>query len=225
MTELADELDDFIKIEPEPRLVFLQQGLRTTLSSFADEYRLLCQGREYLQNVSALLDDEASLPRTGEQVKQQLWAYLTQLIIEVPVSSPAAEWVEKMTETTLSYEAGLFHTYDVDELPKTNNDRESEFREYKRRLLRTTGQVGVSRRLIARCGAWELLIPPLDPYETSDHIACIEPTAFEEERERVRQHRERFRLHTRATKFFNVQIRKLKKIWQDLTHSEAESSA
>ena len=42
-----------------------------------------------------------------------------------------------MTETTLSYETGLFHTYDVDELPKTNNDRESEFQNYKRRLLRT----------------------------------------------------------------------------------------
>ena len=74
---------------------------------------------------------------------------MTQLILEVPASSPAAEWVEKITETTLSYEAGLFHTYDIDELPKTNNNCESEFREYKRRFLRTTGQVGISRRLMA----------------------------------------------------------------------------
>ena len=211
LTELANELDDFIEIEPEPRLVFLQQGLRTTLSSFTEEYHLLCQGQEYLQNISVLLDDEASLPRTGKQVKQQLWAYLTQLIIEVPAESKAAQWVEKMTETTSSYEAGLFHTEDSDELPKTNNSRESEFREYKRHLLRTTGQVGVSRRLIARNGAWELLIPPLQSIETEAQIACVEPTTFEEERERIRQHRERFRLHTRAAKFFNGKNKETKK--------------
>ena len=69
-----------------------------------------------MQNVSALLDDDASLPRTFDPVKQQLWSDYTQLVIEVPMSSPAASLVEKITETTLSYEAGLFHTYDVDEL-------------------------------------------------------------------------------------------------------------
>ena len=83
----------------------------------------------------------------------------------------------------------------------------------------------ISRRLIARCGAWELLIPPFYPSETKAHIACVEPTAFNSVRERVRQHRERFQLHTRAAKFFNGKNKKLKKIWQALIPSKVEGSA
>jgi transposase-like protein len=43
---------------------------------------------------------------------------------------------------------GLFHCYDVPGLPRTNNDRESEFRDLNRRLLATTGQKRLVKLII-----------------------------------------------------------------------------
>jgi len=51
----------------------------------------------------------------------------------------------------------LFHCYDIQGLPRTNGDLESHFRDTQRRLLRTTGQKGQTRRALQRVGAWELL--------------------------------------------------------------------
>jgi glutaredoxin len=57
----------------------------------------------------------------------------------------------------------LFHCYDIEGLPRTNNDLESHFRDTQRRLLRTTGQKGQTRRALQRTGAWELLLrPPIE---------------------------------------------------------------
>ena len=69
-------------------------------------------------------------------------------------------------KTTRSYAPGLFHCYDVPGLPRTNNDRESDFRALGRRLLRTTGQKGLTLRIIQRQGAWELLPHPDTLHET-----------------------------------------------------------
>jgi hypothetical protein len=59
-----------------------------------------------------------------------------------------------------SYWPGLFHCYDVPDLPRTNNALESHFRETRRRLLRITGQKGLTQRTLQRQGAWELLPRP-----------------------------------------------------------------
>jgi|GEM_PF-5751088 len=42
-------------------------------------------------------------------------------------------------------------------LPRSNNGRESEFRDLRRQMLPTTGQVGAVKRLLLREGAWELI--------------------------------------------------------------------
>ena len=56
----------------------------------------------------------------------------------------------KTQQTTLNYTLELFHCYDVSSLPRTNNDRESEFRDLNRRLLSTTGQKGLVKCIIQR---------------------------------------------------------------------------
>ena len=106
--------------------------------------------------------------------------------------------------------------YYIEGLPLPPNDLEGNFKDYKRNERRTTDQIGATRRIINLRYAWEILETP-DSWEniTSD-ISKVSPEEFVEERERVRQHRERFQLHTRSTKWVKTQFDKLKEIWECL---------
>jgi hypothetical protein len=104
----------------------------------------------------------------------------------------------------------------VPDLPRTNNDRESEFRDLNRRLLRTTGQKGLVRRLIQREGAWELISRPDSLQETTCALSKVDPEGFRREQQRVRNHRNRFRLHTRSPKQSQAQLKQLEQRWAAL---------
>ena len=217
--ELSLELDSFIIHDAEPRLIKLQHGLKMALQVFADDYRCLRQGGDWLKGISTILDNEEEPHLSGEQVKEKVFAYLSKMKKEAK-STTCVEFAEKMEKTTRSYEKGLFHTYDIEGLPRTNNILESGFRDYKRGLLRTTGQVGATRRLIARSGAWEILGKPNSWEDLVKGIACVNQEEFVEERERVRQQRGRFQLHTHSVKFVKKGIEKLRKLWQDIKSKE-----
>jgi hypothetical protein len=123
------------------------------------------------------------------------------------------EFAQQIEKTTHSYQSGLFHTYDIPDLPRTNNDRESEFRGLNQQLLRTTGQKGGTRRLIQRSGAWELIPRPDTLAETVQAISTVEHNEYQKEQTRVRAHRDRFRFHTRSTKLSRKQLQDLKNRW------------
>lgn len=108
---------------------------------------------------------------------------------------------------------GLFHCYDIPDVPRTNNDRESEFRNLYRRLLRTTGQKGLARRILQREGAWEL-IPRLDTLPaTIQAVSQVTPRDFRLERLRLLLHRNRFKFHTRSARQSQLQPVRLEQRW------------
>jgi hypothetical protein len=76
--------------------------------------------------------------------------------------------------------------------------RKSEFRDLRRRLLGTTGQVGATTRLLQREGAWELISNPPPLAETEEALTDVDPQAFQQEQAYVRAHRDCFRLQTRC---------------------------
>ena len=82
---------------------------------------------------------------------------------------------QTIQKTTLSYAPGLFHCYDLPGLPRTNNARESDFRDLNRRLLRTTGQKGLTRRIIQRSGAGNCSIVLLLCKIPSWHSTALRP--------------------------------------------------
>ncbi len=111
--------------------------------------------------------------RTGAEVRRILWDYLDQ-VGATSVSSPQlTEFAAAIRKVTLSDAPGLFYAYDLPGLPRTNNGRESEFRNLNRRLLRTTGQKGLTKRRIQREGAWELIPPPNTLKDTITAFARI----------------------------------------------------
>ena len=200
----------------DPRMARLNQGLRVALPPFADEYRDLQRGTAWLQNIDRILKPPDDSPITGEQVSQQLRTYLDGLLNLSDVSLRLDAFRHHLDKVSISYWPGLFHCYDLEELPRTNNDVESLFRDTKRRLLRTTGQKGQTRRALQRIGAWELLPRPPTEAECLDALRQVPPSQLGKEQGRLRRHQERFRLRTRSTRRINAQFNKLRQQWLSL---------
>ncbi len=210
---LTDELLDY---RCDPRMARLNQGLRVALPPFADEYRDLQRGATWLRDIGCILKPPDDSPITGEQVSQQLQTYLDDLLNLSDVAPRLDTFRHHLDKVSTSYWPGLFHCYDLEELPRTNNDVESLFRDTKRRLLRTTGQKGQTRRALQRIGAWELLPRPPTEAECLDALRQVPPSQLAKEQQRLRRHQERFRLRTRSTRQINAQFDKLRQQWLSL---------
>jgi hypothetical protein len=211
--EVSDNLEEMVAHLPSPCLEQLHQGLDQSLAMFKGDYLNLSQGADWLHQISELLDPEDKPARTGEQVQTTLLSYLDDIEHQSQANQVLAEFARQIEKTSHNYQSGLFHSYDIPDLPRTNNDRESEFRGLNQQLLRTTGQKGGTRRLIQRSGAWELIPRPASLAETAEAISTVEHSEYKKERTRVRSHRDRFRFHTRSVKRSRKQLQDLKERW------------
>jgi hypothetical protein len=85
-------------------------------------------------------------------------------------SGPLAAAVAHFVKVTQSYGPGLFHCYDVPDLPRTNNDLEQFFGSARYHERRATGRRGASPALVVR-GAVRLLaavVTPQQPFDGAD---------------------------------------------------------
>lgn len=221
LQELTICLQQLIEHQPEPRLLKLLPGLQKALAATRPTYLELCQAAAWLAGLADALDPDGKPARTGEQVQVEWMACLTQIETQENSSPRLQEFSAKISKVSRSYAPGLFHTYDVPGLPRTNNDRESEFRRLRQRLLRTTGQTGATKRLLLRQGAWELIPRPASLAETSAAISHVEYDQFLQERQRVRMHRAPFRLHTRSVRQSEIQLKKLLQRWKTLPPTQS----
>jgi hypothetical protein len=213
LQEVKNCLEHLIAQHPDPVLLQLQQGLQKALESARSSYLILQQAAGWLENISALLDPQSNPVRSGTQVQQVLLAYLDKIQLESQEAPALQVFFHSIQKTTHNYASGLFHCYDVPGMPRTNNDRESEFRDLNRRLLSTTGQKGLTRRILQRDGAWELIPRPDSLTEIEKALSQVNPDDFQLERQRVREHHRRFRLHTRSQKQSCTQLNLLEKRW------------
>ena len=160
LTEVKDCLERLLAKHPDPCLEQLHQGLCKSLQSVQVDYQDLRQAANWLGKISDLLDPEGKPTRSGGQVKQTVLNYLNTMQFQSRGDQRMHSFCQVIKKTTRNYEPGLFHCYDIPALPRTNNDRESEFRDLNRRLLATTGQKGLVRRILQREGAWEVIPRP-----------------------------------------------------------------
>jgi rRNA maturation protein Nop10 len=216
LTEVRTCLDTLLRHRMDSRLVELRRGLHNALLSVDADYTDLRQAADWLEHITDLLNPDGKPDRSGTQVQQELFGYLDDIQQESARSPRLLGFCHKIRQTTLNYTPGLFHCYDVSGLPRTNNDRESEFRDLNRRLLSTTGQKGLVKRIIQREGAWELIPHPDSLRDTVSALSHVDPDDFSQERQRIRNHRARFRLHTRSAKRSRAQLKQLEQRWKTL---------
>jgi hypothetical protein len=209
-------LDSLLGHRTDARLAELRRGLHTALLSVRSDYTELRQAADWLAHVSHILNPEEKPNRSGAEVQQELFAYLDDIQRKSQPSPRLRKFCQKIYQTSLNYTPGLFHCYDVPGLPRTNNGRESEFRDLNRRLLATTGQKGLVKRIIQREGAWELIPRPDSLRDTVSALSHVNPDDFSQERQRICAHRSRFRLHTRSAVRSQAQLKHLVQRWKAL---------
>jgi len=212
-------ITDLLAHRHEPRLARLSAGIQTALSQHRDQYQELSQAALWLQDIINMLESPAEQPLTGEHIAQNLRSFLDDLLNQSSLSPQLNTFCLHLDKVSRSYWSGLFHCYDLAILPRTNNDLESHFRDTGRRLLRTNGQKGLTRRTLHRSGAWELLPRPPTETECLTAFRQIPTVELSKEQQRVRAHRKRFRLHTRSTRQIDAQFARLRQQWQGLPAS------
>jgi hypothetical protein len=210
-----------LRYQPEPRLHQLRAGLQQALKTVRSDYRDVRQAADWLHQIAETLDPAGKPARTGQQVQTEWQAVLDTIQTESETRPRLQPYAETIRTVSASYAPGLFHTYDLADLPRTNNARESEFRDLQRRLLATTGQRGASKRWIQRSGAWELIPGPSTLRETIQVLTQVAPHEFRQEQQRVQTHRHRFRMHTRSAKQSNAQLKDLVCRWKLLPRDDA----
>jgi hypothetical protein len=197
----------------EPRLVKFYQGLKVALAPFAQTYAELQQGAVWLRDIADILTPYEDFDRSAKQVAEQLCGYLDVLYHQRELPPLLYEFSGHLDTVSQSYWPGLFHSYEVEGLARTNNDLESHFRDLQHRLLRTTGQKGGTRRALHRLGAWELLKSPPSESECLEALRQISTQELVDERQRVDQHRQRFRFEIRSVKSADAQLERLNQQW------------
>ncbi len=207
---------DLLAERYDPRLVQLYQGLQAALSPFAQTYQAFQQGAAWLRDIADILEPPATQAVHGAQVAGQLRGYLDTVLRRPDVTPTLYAFGRHLDTVSRSYWPGLFHCYDVPGLPRTNNELESRFRDTRRRLLRTTGQKGLTQRTLQRQGAWELLPRPPTEAQVLDAVCQTPPEALAQERQRFAAHRQRFRLQSRSLRQIQAQFNQLRQRWSTL---------
>jgi hypothetical protein len=198
------------------RLAQLYQGLQEALAPFAQTYQTFQQGAAWLRDIAYILEPTASEAMRGKQVARQLRAYLDTVLRWPEIMPTFSVFGRHFDKVSRSYWPGRFHCYDMPGLPRTNNELESHFRDTSRRLLRTTGQKGLTQRTLQRQGAWELLPCPPTEAQLLDAVCQTPPEELAQERQRFAAHRQRFRLQSRSLKQTQAQFTQLRQRWSTL---------
>jgi hypothetical protein len=123
---------------------FLTKGLTETASLWSD----IEQAYAWVHRAAHILSNDEH--RTATEVCQTYETLLTEME-QMPTSSePLTMMRSTFRRVTTSYWPGLFHGYDLADLPRTNNDLEQYFGSARYHERRTTGRKAASSSMVVR---------------------------------------------------------------------------
>jgi hypothetical protein len=176
---------------------------------FADQVARLRQQRQWLIDLERLLDPSKQPdqpPLTSQSVAQAVDHYLTELLAEVATDMDEENQrvAAHINETFRNRWWGLFTCYDVEDLPRTNNDLETYMRRIKTGHRRITGRKNVHDFLI-RYGCYAACVDYRESVDDLlDRLQQVSHEGFLRERRVLdttllrEQKRHRFRHHQPA---------------------------
>ena len=176
---------------------------------FADQVARLRQQRQWLIDLERLLDPSKQPdqpPLTSQSVAQAIDHYLTELLAKVATDMDEENQrvAAHISETFRNRWWGLFTYYDVEDLPRTNNDLETYMRRIKTGHRRVTGRKNVHDFLI-RYGCYAACVDYRESVDDLlDRLQQVSHEDFLHERRALdttllrEQKRHRFRHHQPA---------------------------
>jgi len=163
------------------RLIALAKH-RLPFSVQVERYR---RQRQWLIDLDHLLDPECDPPKNSTSVKQAVDRYLTDLATRATHDTEDRLIAHHINQTFRGFWWGLFTCYDVEGLPRTNNELERFIRQIKMGYRRVSGRKNV-HDFIIRYGAYAALV---DPSESLDELLTrmdeVDQEEFLNERKRL----------------------------------------
>ena len=183
----------------------MQALLGKALAASAAHWPSLCSMFGWIREAVTLLDNPDQLPAAQVKAQYEAWVERFARHLSTPAGAAIRAWGEHFLKITRSYWAGLFHTYDVAGLPRTDNDLEHLFGQVRHQERRISGRKVVSASLIVR-GAVRVLAAILTWLQppTPSQLGEVDPVLWREERRRLGKLRQarvlqrRFRQHPDA---------------------------
>ena len=123
-----------------PALKQLQQVLSKGIKATATLWPPLRRSYEQVHQAAQILANHEQ--RTGAQVREHYLAHVAQMQERKADVGPLSEAIEHFCHITNNFAVGLFHCYDVEGLPRTNNDLEHCFGVARVHERRATGRRG-----------------------------------------------------------------------------------
>lgn len=153
---------------------------------YSDQAERCRRQRQWLIDLEHLLDPERDPPKTSASVRQAVDCYLVDLIAGNTPDAEDQRVAEHIDQIFRSFWWGLFTCYDVEGLPRTNNELERFIRQIKMGYRRVSGRKNV-HDFVIRYGAYAALI---DPSESLEELLArmdeVDQEEFLKERKRLR---------------------------------------
>jgi hypothetical protein len=103
---------------------------------------------DWVHHVATILDNDAQLD--GQNVRYSLERLLRAMERYKGQAGTLATGMDHFLKVTRSYAPGLFHCYDIEGLPRTNNDLEQLFGKWRHHQRRCTGRKVAPASLVVR---------------------------------------------------------------------------
>jgi len=156
----------------------------------------VCVAYRWVHRAAHILTNEDQQP--GATVKRRLGGLRGAMMRHRSAAGLLAPALVHFLKVTQSYWPGLFHCYEVPDLPRTNNDLEHCFGAHRYHERRATGRKGASPALVLR-GSVQLLAATATRLRvfTAGALAPVEVRAWQALRHDLDTHRHRRTLQRR----------------------------
>jgi hypothetical protein len=151
---IATSIDQLPEQESLPKeLIRLRRLLGKGLEQTQALWPEVVEGFKWVHEVAEVLENKGKQP--GKEVKRQVAKVIGRMGAKAErcqeqAQEPLARALQHFVKVYQSYEPGLFHCYDVMDLPRTNNDLEQLFGSHRYHERRASGRKVASPGLVVR---------------------------------------------------------------------------
>ena len=170
-----------------PTLKLLQQLVTKGVKATAALWPPLQSAYKQVHQAAQILANPQQ--HSGAQVREHYLAFVDQMQKQKTDMGPLSQAIEHFCHITENFAAGLFHCYDVEGLPRTNNELEHCFGVARVHERRATGRRGAIPGMVVR-GSARLLAVVVATREDVQ-AADLQPTNYQAWRELRAQLRSR----------------------------------
>lgn len=171
---------------PKP-LEKLQRILATALTQTAALWSPITTASEWVYRAATIFENEAEL--TAVAVRHCFQGLLRAMARWKFLAGCLADGIDHFLKVSRSYWSGLFHCYDIQDLPRTNNDLEHVFGKWRHHQRRCTGRKVAPASLVVR-GSVQLVAAintQLHSFSASE-LASVSVEAWQHVRADLDQH-------------------------------------